>query len=245
MTFLPRSPFLLLVRPWMGIYTLLLCVLLTTVVIAGCGPAPNRSLTLEEAKVLKYRVTVNGVAFDIPVNYSHAEYAMFKRWPSPTKEELEGRVRRKVDVIKMVVLMPDMEPYTERNAKEFDRHDWGDKVSIFMTTSRADWEYYYRYTVPLLQRLPDIAEMPGMYRYRDPALSQIVYLSHKQPASSVTRIICPDQSKAPSPYCKVDTQYTDHFDLKVAFSQKHLGHWRMIDRKVKSLLNNLKVESSS
>lgn len=197
-------------------------------------------MTPEEVKTLKFRVSVEGVAFDVPVNYSHSEYAMFKAWPRPPQAQVEGRERPKVDVIKIIALLPDMEPYTEANATEFDRNDWGRKVSGYLTKRRVNWKYYFDNVGPRLKRLSDSPEVPGMLYYRDPAAKHDVYLSHDHPDPNVTRIICKDPEKGKFPDCNVYTVYLDRFDFQITFARPYLGQWRDIERKSKALLDRFR-----
>jgi len=197
-------------------------------------------MTLEEVKTLKFHVSVEGVAFDVPVNYSHSEYAMFKAWPRPPQAQVEGRVRPKVDVIKITALLPDMEPYTEANAVEFEKPGWGKQVKVYMTKRRVNWKYYFDNVGPRLKRLSDSPEVPGMLYYRDPAAKHDVYLSHDHPDPNLTRIICKDPEKGKSPYCTVYTVYLDRFDFQITFARPYLGQWRDIERKLKALFDRFR-----
>lgn len=197
-------------------------------------------MTPEEVRTLKFRVSVEGVAFDVPVNYSHSEYAMFKAWPRPPQAQVEGRERPKVDVIKIIALLPDMEPYTEANATEFDRNDWGRKVSGYLTKRRVNWKYYFDNFAHRLERLPGSPEVPGMLHYRDLDTKADVYFSHDHPDPELIRILCKDSQGRKFPSCKVQTVYRDRFDFEITFARPYLGQWRDIERKSKALLDRFR-----
>jgi len=81
----------------------------------------ERPLSIEEAKHLKYYVTVENVNFDVPVLYTYYNYKTTgRRWIRPTQGEIDGTSRREVDHINVEVLLPNMAPYKESNAAEFD-----------------------------------------------------------------------------------------------------------------------------
>jgi hypothetical protein len=94
--------------------------LLASIVIAAVGVIVTqryRYANLEEAKHLQYHATLKGtgLGFDIPVTYYHSGYLRNqRRWPRPS------HAREEVDYITINALLPDLEPYTEINATEFE-----------------------------------------------------------------------------------------------------------------------------
>jgi hypothetical protein len=214
-------------------FILVAAMLLTS----ACWAKETRPMTPEEVKTLKFRVSVEGVAFDVPVNYHHEEFAMLKVWPRPSQAQVEGRERPKVDVIKITALLPDMEPYTEANAAEFNKPGWGKQVKVYMTKRRVNWKYYFDNVGPRLKRLPDSPEVPKMLYYRDPAAKHDVYLSHDHPDSNLTRITCKDSGKRKFPYCTVYSGYLDRFDFQITFARPYLSQWRDIERKLEAVFN--------
>jgi hypothetical protein len=222
-------------RRFNACFILVAAMLLTS----ACWGKETKPMTLEEVKTLKFHVSVEGVAFDVPVNYHHEEFAMLKVWPRPPQAQVERRERPKVDVIKITALLPDVEPYTEANAVEFEKPGWGKKVEAYMTKRRVNWKYYFDNFSQRLVKLPESPEVSGMLHYRDSLARHDVYFSHDHPDPNLTRIICPDSSidKAPSPSCHVQTVYMDRFDLKITFARPYLGQWRDIERKLKALFD--------
>jgi hypothetical protein len=186
------------------------------------------------------------VAFDVPVNYHHGEFEALKVWPRPPRAQVEGRERPKVDVIKIDALLPDMQPYTEANAAEFNKPGWGKKVMVYLTKRRVNWQYYFDNTGKRLVKLPESAEVPGMLHYRDPLARHDVYFSHDHPEPNLIRIICKgdEETKGKSPYCNIDTVYSGHFDLQITFARSYLSQWRDIERKTKKLFDQFHQAAS-
>lgn len=195
-------------------------------------------MSIEDAKNLEFRVSVGGVAFDVPVNYHHQDYELLRQWPRPPDGQLEGRERTPVDYIRIYALLPDMAGYTESNAREFDTPGWGRKVGISMThRQRIIWKYYFENTAPRLRPDPESRQVPGMIHFID-TTGQDIYLSHDHPNKDIVRIICDLDSAAPSPACQVDTKYGEKaFELTYNFSLQYLSRWREIDHSIKALLD--------
>ena len=214
--------------------------LIIPALLSACDLGQTKPLTLEQAKTYKFRITVNGVPFDIPVNYAYSDYAYNKRWPVPTKKELEGKGRRKVDTIKVLVVLPEFEPYSENNSKAFEGPGWDKQVLIYLTNQRNVWEYYFKHAVPNLKNLPPDPKVPGMHRYHDAATNRTIYLSHDRPSANLVRIICIDPRDVPSPSCNVDTSYLGLFDLKITFSLRHLESWRSIEQRTKLVMDSFR-----
>ena len=118
--------------------------LLACAVIALIGVLATqrfRYANLEEAKLLKYRLTLKGAGldFDVPLNYDHRAYLQnHRQWPRPPHG------RQAVDYITIHALLPDLEPYTELNAAEFEKPGWGRVIRASTThLPRVDWFYYF------------------------------------------------------------------------------------------------------
>lgn len=223
-------------------------VLLVLAVIASLALVPAYSakvpnpMTPEELATLKFRVSVEGIAFDVPANYHYSEFEMYREWPRPPKAQVEGKERTKVDVIKITALLPDLSPYTEENAAEFRAPGLGKEVIGYMARRRINWEYWFSNAFKRMKRMPGLPEMPGMLRYRDPLARYDVYLSHDKPQldSNLKRIICPDFKPKQLPSCELQTPYLDRFDLEIRFSRSYLHQWREIEQKMKALLDSFR-----
>ena len=218
----------------------------------GCSDEPPT--TWEEAKNIKTRSSLDGVGFDVPLNYLFGEFAMNQyTWPTVSKEVREGRRRYAVDFVKLYALLPDLEPVSEKNLAVFKEPGWGRKVDAFITHPRS-FEYYFKFTAPSrLERLPDSREIPGMLHYLDNVTQDEFYLSHDHAVPELTRIRCPYSTSGQFPYCEVETLYRHEaitgkngenfsvstpYYLNYSFARSYLPQWRDIDRKLKALYDH-------
>jgi hypothetical protein len=213
--------------------------LLASIVIAAVGVIVTqryRYANLEEAKHLQYHATLKGtgLGFDIPVTYYHSGYLRNqRRWPRPS------HAREEVDYITIDALLPDLEPYTETNAAEFETPGWGRKIKASMThLPRGDWAYYFKNFAYRLERLPDSPEVPGMLHYQDTLTKHEIFLSHDRPAPNLIFINCRDTTNRPFPSCDVQTLYRNRFYFKYTFGRSFLSQWREIDCKLKALFDH-------
>ncbi|WP_133716471.1 hypothetical protein [Methylocaldum gracile] len=94
------------------------CWLLLSVLLTGCG---NETMTLEEAKHQHYAVRVENVDFNVPLLYHPLEGSRVKGWTPPKPE------RETIDAIRIVALLPDLDFYNEKTAKEFKVLGYGKK----------------------------------------------------------------------------------------------------------------------
>jgi hypothetical protein len=213
--------------------------------ISACSSRDTQPMTPEEVQTLKFRVSVEGVAFDVPVNYHHGEFETIKVWPRPPQAQVEGRKRPKVDVIRIYALLPDMHPYMEANAAEFDKPGWGKKARVYLTKRRANFKYFFDNFGQRLQRLPESPEVPGMLHFLD--YDNHLFFSHVpiEPMDpNLVHIKCSERGSVPSPSCNIWTVYLDRFDLQIAFARSYLAQWRDIERKTKLLLDKFRESAS-
>ncbi|MFH0934432.1 MAG: hypothetical protein V1879_04445 [Pseudomonadota bacterium] len=204
---------------------------------------PEPPLTLEQAKSLNFRASVKGAAFDIPVNYHYTQYSYFKVWPRPTPGEINGTVRREADYIKVAALLPDMAPYTEENAAEYEKPGWGKKVKMMLGHEKnLNLAGYFNKLVKMdTSTLPDMVQYEGWSRNMDEFSSPDLSIS----------IRC-DNEPAQSnfyPYCEVLRPYhyklsigdpdIPVFHIRYTFSRDYLQQWREIDEKVQALYDRL------
>ena len=198
-----------------------------------CACTEQAPVTMEEAKRVSIRARVGSVDFNVPVTFHSWEYRATGQWPRPF------RTRQKVDYLRFNALLPDMEPYTEDNAAEYNRPGWGNRVQISMTNrKKVDWEHYFRMVGPRLRQTTEPPELPGMIHYLDTARKHDIYLSHDHPTSDLVEVDCDRPAPGMFPDCQVMTRYRNgEFHLEYAFAREHVTEWREIDRKVKALLD--------
>ena len=93
----------------------IVCVfLLIVAVVILCSFITNfylkKPLTLEEARQVTLRPSVEGINFDIPLLYMHHLYEKkYQRWPRHKDYK-----RYELDGIRVTAQLPDMEPYNEK-----------------------------------------------------------------------------------------------------------------------------------
>lgn len=226
--------------------------LLYLVLISGC--ADEQPTSWKDAKTIKFRSSIDGVAFDVPLNYHYRLFNKnYSNWPPFSEDVRQGKTRRAIDYINIDALLPDVEPVTEQNLEHFMRLGWGRKIRAYITHPRS-FEYYFKYTAPTrLERLPDSPEVPGMLHYRDNMTEADIYLSHDHAVPELIFIRCPNYKPVPPhPSCEVATQYVyktnatekgktvskiTPFYLNYRFSRDYLPQWRKIDRKLRALFN--------
>lgn len=219
----------------------ILRLVLLALVLALEGCSGEKPATLQEAQGLTYRLSVGGVGFDMPVTYDYSSYSMiFKRkgWPRPPQ------TRDAVDYLSVTMLLPDMEPYNERNAAEFEALGPGRKVKIALTHLFRPWDYYFQNFAWRRTPLSEHPDIPGMLHYRDEMARHELFFSHDYPARNLTRILCPDSRNASDPNCHVETLYRDRFRLEYWFAQRYLPQWREIDRKLRERLDQFALAAS-
>ncbi len=206
-------------------------------------------ISTEEAQRTYEYLRLGEESFDVPLTYSYRSFGKFeeeKRWSPPNSR------RKKVDVISIQGLMPDMAPYSEENAVEFDRLGWGKKLMATLSPGVQDWTYYLEHSAKRLEPMPESAETPkGFKRFYDPniddpefknrvsasralEITSEVFMNFDRPVSGATRIRCYLPGSAFSPSCKVDTEYRGAYLLTYWFSRDYLAQWVEIDRAVKT-----------
>ncbi len=183
----------------------------------------------------------------MPVLYTYFNYKTTgRRWIRPTQGEIDGTSRREVDHISVEVLLPDMAPYKESNAADFDTLGRGKRLRIDISRPRINWPYYFNNAFKRLIPLPASSVAPNMLRYRDPK-SQFsdVYFSDVNPEKKITKMRCVDPQNTPfpppppNPICKVNTIYRDKLAIIYTFSLEYLPQWKEIDQKARALLGSL------
>lgn len=201
---------------------------------------PQAPLSLQEAMTLRFRASVKGAAFDMPVNYHYVQYSYFKEWPRPTQGELDKVERRDVDVIKVTALLPDMSPYTLESAAEFETPGWGKTVSIYFSQEKnLNLAGYISKLVKM-----ENSTLPGVLQYESWSRDDLFFSSDQ-----LIKIRCDNEpsKKGRYPYCEVLRPYhykkknngtaLPVFHLRYTFSRDYRQQWREIDEKVVALFD--------
>jgi len=217
-------------------------LLSTLFLLAGC--MGNQQPTLDELKLQKFKISVNGIAFDVPVLYLHHDYyPRLKKWPQPTLLNRLG-LRQAVDVMAVEALLPNMEPYTAENAETFDELGHGKKIKISITNRPWDSSHYFKDIVPryLISNNSGIP-IDGFTRYEDPFSKHIVYLNRKSPDEGLIYAYCYLNDDSESPVCLVQAYYKKTLGLQYYFSRKYIGDLPEVHRQVLQLIDQLRVKN--
>lgn len=195
-------------------------------------------ITYEEAVRQKFRVSLEGIHFDIPSVYSYYDYKRKKSWPRVPADQLNGSVRKEIDFIKIIVVMPDMEGFTRENSSKFEEKGWGSRVVASVNHQiPSPWVYYFEGFFPGLKKQEPNPNMPGMLRFHDPLMRKDIYLSHNYARPDLIKIMCADKSKVKSiklsPSCTVTAQYHNKLNFSYTFAREYLYQWRDIDAKLR------------
>lgn len=239
-----------------------LCISILAVSLTGCSDAgeffhqwqqviddithKEAPISAEEAARQKFRISLEDINFDISAGYSYFHYERTKSWPKVPSNQLNGRVRKEVDYIKIIVIVPNMDGYTNENSSKFAGKGWGNKVmaSISHQIPRP-WQYYFGNTFLQLKKQESSPTMQGMLRFHDPLMKQDVYLSHDYARPDLIKIQCPDQSRPKSdkysPSCTVTAQYRRQLNFSYTFAREHLKQWRNIDTKLRQRFDSFIV----
>lgn len=224
-----------------GIFVVLLSVIGVTLLMPA---TPQAELTLEDAAKQRFSVSVKGVPFDIPVNYHYTEYSYFKKWPRPSRGEIEGTERRKVDFIKVTALLPDMSPYTAENAVEFEKPGWGKKVKILFGQQKyLDLSYIKKLPKMEKSKLPGMLQYEGISKDRDYFVSPDYLVSmwcHNEPSEEGWSPIC-EVLRSYRYKQRVGNLISPVFHVDYTFSRDYLQQWKEIDAQVEILFDRFAV----
>lgn len=224
-------------------------ILAMSCMILACADEDLPPTTWNDIKQLKLRSMVDGVAFEVPLSYSFGEYARnLYNWPKVSKDVREGKTWETVDVVKIYALLPDLEPVNEQNLDAFMALGWGQTLRAFITHPRP-FDYFFKNSAHILQRMPDVPEMPGLLHYVSIDNLDEVFLTHEYATPELTRIRCSYTEPRQSPYCEIDKHFrieitrgdgasvSTMYYLQYSFSRAYLSQWREIDHKLKALFD--------
>jgi hypothetical protein len=205
---------------------------------------PESFIPMSQAKAVVLKQSIDGVSFDVPLNYHFRGYNKKSGgWPNISAESIAGKKRKAYDYITIHVAMPDFAPINERNSADFQVKGHGEIVRASLSHMQH-WDYYFANTFPRNEKRPESPDVKGMFHYYDALARHDLFLSHDHATDELTRIICHDQKffHHLSPSCNVETYYrppsaSGHqeqvqpiFHLEYVFSSQYLSQWRDIDR---------------
>lgn len=232
--------------------------LIAVAVVAMAGyvfmqPASKPYLTLEEASKLHYPVSIKGAPFDIPITHTRTGGSIikgggyFNTWESPTQGEIEGTERKEVDYIKIGALLPDMTPYTEQTAAEFDKLGWG-KVVVISLSHRpwGSWDNFLSNSIKQnspLEQIQNSTKVSGLLHYIDAPANREYFVS--QDHLRVIRCVAEPKQQGRFPYCELNRPYKykagsfvpNNLFIEYTFSRDYLQQWREIDEKVDAIFD--------
>ena len=216
---------------------------------------PQRKvISLAEANEINFRVSMDGVNFDVPLVYNFKEYnQQLRGWGGVPQKQIEGKKRLAVDFIKIDGILPDISPLRKENLAQFEKLAWEQNMHASITHMRP-WDHYFKYFFEGLQRQPDSPELPGMLHYYDPSGKADIFFSHDHPTDELVRIQCADVNFFHSvyPICIVETSYRPApdvaiskpikrtvFSLRYELPSQYIAQWRTIDQKLKSRFDQM------
>ncbi|WP_173053016.1 hypothetical protein [Candidatus Nitrotoga sp. AM1P] len=216
---------------------------------------PQRKvISLEEAKKISIRVSMDGVNFDVPLIYSFNGYnPQLHGWRSVPRGQIEGKKRPIVDFIKIDAILPGLSPVSDENLAQFEKLAWRQNMHASIAHMRP-WDYYFKYFFERLQRQPDLPKLPGMLHYYDPSAKADIFFSHDHPTDELVRIRCADENFFHSafPICVVETSYSPApevalsksvkktvFYLRYELPSQYIAQWQPIGQKLKSRFDQM------
>lgn len=220
----------------------------------------GETVTLKDANNVYFRSSIDGVEFDVPLNYHFREYnPKLGGWHlAHSRKQHELQERQEIDYINISALLPELEPVTEANLTEFQVLGWGNRMSVSLTHFRPH-EYFFKNTLPSLERREPSPEMPGMFHYY--YYGSDLYMSHDQPVKELTTIRCNDQAvfHEASPACNINTFYIPKYasqasldsankailSLEYYIPRQYLPQWESVDQKLKQLLDQFNLHTSN
>ena len=146
------------------------------------------------------------------------------------------------DGINMHALLPDLEPYSEKNKAEFDSPGLGKVVTFLVHHNDNGRTAKKKVFERLMAMMIDPASAKpyefGLihYSYSEQHKREKDFLVHKEPSGVVHFFDCRQEGTAPYPSCRTYLDYNDHVYVEINFSRHYLKDWKDIEAKVLSLI---------
>ena len=216
---------------------------------------PQRKvISLAEAKEMNFRVSMDGVNFDVPLTYNLKGYnQQLHGWGHLSQKKINGKERPAVDFIIIDAMLPDLSPLKEENLAQFEKLAWRQNLHASITHTRP-WDRYFKYFFERLQPQPESTKLPGMLHYYDPSDKADIFLSHAYPTNELIRIRCADESFFHNeiPICIIENSYhpapdmvisepinRTKFFLRYELPSQYITQWQTIDKKLKSRFDQM------
>lgn len=197
---------------------------------------------LKDADKVIIQQNINDVNFDIPLPYMKTQYrydSTMRGWKNVRKSEYDRKVRHKSKLFTINALLPNLEPMSEMNYREFEKTDNGLEVNITISypTKKIDDYYFKDSYFASLTKQGDDPDVPGMLYLLDKNDNRW-YFSHNYPVWNLTTIRCYKNHST----CTVDAVFehdeSHNYSLMYMFYREHLPKWREIDSKIKALISD-------
>ena len=159
------------------------------------------------------KIETGGQHFDIPLGHFYWDYVKYGRqWPTAKTK------RSHVEQISLIFLLPDLAPYSPKNAAGFESLGVGDKVNVLLGKTRnPNWLPTYLRNVGyrLKKSEQELAEAPNLIHYLDTITQADFFLMPNELQKPYFNIYCNTGSKGEKkimqrqnrflnkPYCRV------------------------------------------
>ncbi len=146
------------------------------------------------------------------------------------------------DGLRMVMLWPGLEAFTEENAEEFRKPGWNRKVRVLLTPAgrKARGE-----TLLNLFREGAATESKDVelgwirYNFEDYRRTTDVYLVDRE---SHLYLLCKKPGSVPNPSCQSIYALSDGVDVQMSFSRNFIGSFLEIKQQFDDLINGSRIQ---
>lgn len=181
---------------------------------------------------------IDGHKLQIPLRYHYYESIKRKgRWPRPKPDFKDSQY------LEIVALLPDLVPYRDDNAHEFEKLGHGNRIAISLRKNSLRplkdilTDIQYRLTLR-----PDAPS--GLIRYAErqpPGQATDLYIK-KDDANGFFKMRCVHDKALPSPACKVTRIDKRGLVLEYTFKLEALEQWETIGASVNALIEGFEVK---
>lgn len=218
--------------------------ILSIVFIVGCLLLYMSFASKEQPSALM--VSLGNSSLDIPVEYIYGRHPdNIDIFDNPSLKRFIG-ARKAITSIRIVALLPDVEPYSEENKHKFLEPGWVDKVKIVLTSRTPNWNYYFDNFSYRLKRLEPLNYLQHMNRYVDTVTKKETFISSDSPSDNLVMISCTSSEfnprSPPFPMCDVSRRFSDDIYIRYYFGRKYIEGWPAIDKKIIGIVEGFVVK---